>query len=179
MSVARSLRVRHTWDGQRVGDAEAVNVRLGVSAGCLVITVDAPAHGDPAPPHAPGSTPALWEHEVVEVMLLGDDDRYIEVELGPGGHYLVLSLHGRRNVERQGMAIDYRVERRGSRWAGIARLPAAWLPPGLDRVNAYAIHGVGPARRYLAWRPPRGPRPDFHRLSAFGRVTDLAVADSA
>ncbi len=46
-------------------------------------------------------------------------------------------------------------------------MPRSWLPPGPHRVNAYAIHGVGAARRYLAWAPSEGEGPDFHRLEAF------------
>ena len=36
--------------------------------------------------------------------------------------------------------------------------------------NAFAIHGVGPQRRYLACTPVPGPQPDFHRLEVFPAV---------
>ena len=60
--------------------------------------------------------------------------------------------------------------REGGRWRGHARIPKAWLPPGCDRVNAFAIHGQGDDRRHLAWRPAGGEKPDFHRLEAFGAL---------
>jgi hypothetical protein len=44
------------------------------------------------------------------------------------------------------------------------------VPEGPWRFNAYAIHGVGAARRYLAHFPVPGPRPDFHRLECFGAL---------
>lgn len=58
------------------------------------------------------------------------------------------------------------------RWVAQVRLPVAWLPSGCDRLNAYAIHGVGAARRYLAFRALGGERPDFHRLEHFARLDE-------
>jgi len=42
---------------------------------------------------------------VVEAFFLGTDDRYLEVEVGPHGHYLVLQLHGSRNLVRDHVPI--------------------------------------------------------------------------
>jgi hypothetical protein len=100
-------------------------------------------------------------------MLLGEDDRYLELEFGPHGHYLVLRLHGCRNVVDQGLPLNYASRRNGDVWAGSADVPLSWLPPGPLRINAFAIHGVGPERRYLAWKPSGGLRPDFHVLEVF------------
>jgi hypothetical protein len=105
-------------------------------------------------------------------MLLGADDHYLELELSPHGHYLVLELHGRRRIVHQGRLLDYRAQIAGGRWHGEARVPIGWLPLGCRRLNAYALHGHGAARRYLAWRPGGGERPDFHRLDAFGELGD-------
>jgi hypothetical protein len=164
----RVLRIARLWSGDPAPASEHVEVRAHLDAEALAVEVDAPFHGDPAPPAPPGPTDRLWEHEVVELFLLGEGERYLEIELGPLGHHLVLSLHGRRRVERQGMAIEYAARRRGGRWSGRARVPIAWLPPGLRACNAYAIHGAGPARRHLAAFPVPGPEPDFHRLERFG-----------
>jgi len=44
----------------------------------------------------------------------------------------------------------------------------------VDRVatlgNAYAIHGQGSERRYLAAHAVRGAAPDFHRLECFAAL---------
>lgn len=167
--VAR-LSIDRTWDDLPAGCHAQVDVE--VTADAVVLRVDAPWHGDPAPPGPPGPTPRLWEHEVVELFLLGADARYLEVELGPHGHHLVLWLDGTRRPVHQGAPLDYRAERRGDRWQGVARIPLAWVPPGCDRLNAYAIHGRGEGRRYLAWRPTLGDQPDFHRLERFARWPD-------
>ena len=70
----------------------------------------------------------------------------------------------------------------GKRWEGRAIIPSSYFPPNVSLFNAYAIHGVGEARRkveiveagiidpnyrYEALYESSGPAPDFHRLSKF------------
>jgi hypothetical protein len=166
------LRIATTWDGIPILPAEAPQISLDRRAGFWHVAVEAPFFGDPRPLSPPGPTDRLWEHEVVELFVLGEDERYIEVELGPHGHHLVLELHGRRSVVRSCLPLDYRVARAEARWSGIARLPVEYLPPAPEALNAYAIHGVGTARRHLAWAPVPGDGPDFHRLEHFRRLVD-------
>lgn len=169
MIAGVALRVDRLWDGAPARPTEAATVTVRRDGdGAVHVHVDAPDHGDPAPESPPGSTDRLWEYEVVELFLLGDDARYTEVELGPGGHYLVLRLEGRRNPVEVGLPLEASVWREGGRWGARARIPAALIPPGELRGNAYAIHGQGEQRRYLAWTPVPGDGPDFHRLERFG-----------
>ncbi|NOY25692.1 MAG: hypothetical protein GXP62_07440, partial [Oligoflexia bacterium] len=127
--------------------------------------------GDPAPAAPPGPTWALWKHEVVELFLLGADQRYLEIEVGPRGHHLALQLEGARNIVACCLPLDVHLTESGPpRWRLQTRIPRDLLPPGPHRANATAIHGLGAARRYLAWTPVPGPRPDFHRLSCFQTV---------
>ena len=175
--------IAQTWDGQSVAADEHVLCTLRNDGLALHWTIDAPWFGDAPPvdadgqPLPPGSTARLWEHEVVELMLLGDDDRYLELEVGPYGHYLALSLHGVRNVVAQGMAlaISPRPALAGSRWRASVAVPLALLPPGPLRLNAFAIAGTGPQRRYLALQPAFGERPDFHVLHAFVALRTLLL----
>jgi hypothetical protein len=160
------IAVDRTWDGAPVDAGERAELELALGDPWQ-IRVQAPYHADPAPPEPRGSRDRLWELEVVELFLLGAGERYLEVELGPHGHYLVLELDGVRRVQRQGIPIEYRASIDGARWTGQARLPAALLPGGLRAWNAYAIHGEGGARRYLAAHAVGGAAPDFHRLDCF------------
>jgi hypothetical protein len=114
----------------------------------------------------------LWNHEVVELFVLGvgEPAPYLEVEVGPHGHHIVLELRGARQVARSHLPLDLRVDRSAGRWTAVARIPRSYLPPGANRANAYAIHGVGAERRYLAWSPVPGPVPDFHRIEHFPEV---------
>jgi len=164
------LLVHRTWDGAPAPDADRVTLEVALTATALRLVVDAPFHGDPPPAAPPGPTDRLWEHEVVELFVLGPGERYTEIELGPHGHHLVLQLEGRRNTVATGLPIDFAATLDGARWRGEALVPRALLPPGPHRINAYAIHGLGAGRRYLAMTPVPGAQPDFHRLDRFERA---------
>jgi hypothetical protein len=164
------LEIASTWDGQPVPPSGTADVRCQMDDDALIVTVDAPFFDDPRPPGSAGSTDRLWEYEVVELFLLGVADRYLEIELGPHGHYLLLELHGTRHVVRQGLRIDHRAEIAGHRWHGHATIPLSYVPAGIARANAYLIHGTGEHRRHLAAFPVGGAAPDFHSLESFGPV---------
>lgn len=170
MSGPLALVVARTWDGAPARPDEQVQLWVDSLPERLRIRVEAPYHGDPAPPGAPGPFWGLWEHEVVELFVLGPGERYTEIELGPHGHHLVLRLDGVRRPVETLLPIEYQARIRGDRWEGEALLSRALLPPGPHRLNAYAIHGLGSARRYLAWTPAPGEGPDFHRLDVFPPV---------
>ncbi len=162
--------IDHTWNGLAIDLSERATVDFVVSPDALIVGVDAPFHGDRAPALPTGSTDGLWDYEVVELFLLGVEDAYLEIELGPHGHYLVLQLKGERRVIKKGLPIAYASEIDGRRWRGSAEIPLAYLPPGVDRGNAFAIHGEGKNRRYLAAFPTGGETPDFHKLGAFAPI---------
>lgn len=165
------MPIRLLWSGGPCTDEERATVTVQRMAdGAVLVLIDAPYYADPAPSSPAGPTWALWEHEVVELFLLGDHERYLELEVGPHGHYLVLLLDGRRKVTDKLLPLEVSVSHDGGRWAAQARIPASLLPPGELRGNAYAIHGAGTRRRYLAWTPVPGPHPDFHRLEHFTPV---------
>jgi len=165
------LSVGHTWSGQPL-PTPAAALTLSAQPDALRVDVEAPYHGDPRPSGPPGAFWKLWEHEVVELFLLGDDERYLELELGPHGHHLALQLHGARSTVAHSMPLAFDAHIAGDRWRGRATVPRRWLPPGTLRANAYAIHGLPGARVYSAWAPVPGPQPDFHRLSCFRPLPD-------
>lgn len=144
-------------------------LQLELTEAALKVEFEAPYHGDPPPPGPAGHTDGLWNHEVVELFLLGADAHYLELEFGPAGHHLCLRLRGVRALAPAASApvADYRCAIRAGRWHGEATVEVSELPAGLHACNAYAIHGVGAQRRYLAAQPVPGPAPDFHRLERF------------
>ena len=168
--TAVRLEVGHTWDGQPLPhDARAVVQVHGLAVDADEVRVDvvAPFVADTPPFAPPGPVDQLWEHEVVEVFVVGRDGSYTELELGPYGHHLLLQLRGVRDVAAKLLPVDFEARRAGDRWAGTARVARHLFPADPVSINAYRIHGEGAARRYEAHAPVPGPQPDFHRLEHF------------
>ena len=95
----QEFKISGTWDGLPV-DHEPVQINLEGDGGDLIIKIEAPFFGDPAPK---GGKPGeayfeLWEHEVVEAFFLNDKEQYLELEFGPHGQHLMLILNGNRNA---------------------------------------------------------------------------------
>jgi hypothetical protein len=139
----------------------------------LVVRIDAPFYGDPPPAARAGVCDGLWDYEVCEIFLVGSDNRYLELEFGPHGHYLALLLDGPRKVRSRDNRIQYHAERHGERWMGHAVVPAGLIPDPIHRLNLFAIHGTGAGRRYLAWSAVPGTHPDFHQPDSFPRWPTL------
>jgi hypothetical protein len=163
------LDVHQTWDGIRAGADESARLVLSPVEGGIQCSIEARFHGDPPPDSPLGSCWELWEHEVVELFLVGEGDPvpYTEIEVGPHGHYLVLKLLGERNVMERELPLAVTWERSLDRWSATLLIPFDYLPQGELLVNAYAIHGEGEARRYLVCTPLGGTQPDFHRIGYF------------
>jgi hypothetical protein len=171
------LTIAHDYRGDALAPEHVAHFQLSRDAEALCIEVDAPYFGDPLPTAPPGPTERLWEYEVSELFIADEAEHYLEVELAPHGHHLVLELAGVRNVVRSRLPIDYsvRIERVSGalRYYGSARMPWHYVPGSAARANAYLIHGQGTARRYHAHAKTAataGEAPDFHRLERFVRV---------
>ncbi|MDD9939800.1 MAG: hypothetical protein OXU20_01940 [Myxococcales bacterium] len=179
MSV--QLAIGRLWDGSPLPhDARGVLSLTDTPSGDILVQVDTKAFGDPIPPAPAGSFARLWEYEVVELFLAGHRSEYLEVELGPAGHYLVLMLAGIRMPVRSELPLDYHARLEHGRFRGKARIPAQYLPAGPLRANAYAIHrhpccqpvvpgstDPPPTRCYHAHAAVPGPKPDFHQPDHF------------
>ncbi len=159
--------IGRTWDGALLPAAGRTRLGLEPTPEGLRIEVDAPFAGDPPPDAPAGSVDGLWEHEVVELFVALDERRYVEIELGPHGHHLVLELDGVRQVVRKGLPLRFEARILGDRWKGSALVDRSLLPTRPVSFNAYRIAGVGEARRYEAFVAVPGERPDFHRPDRF------------
>lgn len=121
----------------------------------------------------------LWAEDCVELFIDPTPDSpksYYEIEVGPHGHFLDLGIGtGETKSDlawSSGLSV---VTTRGPKSATLelvvtakeivgAFKPNAELPLGLFRME-----GKDP-RSYLAWRPPRTKKPNFHVPEAFGRL---------
>lgn len=125
---------------------------------------------DPAPSTPAGECEGLWRYEVVELFLLGAAGHYLEIELGPHGHH----LSGIRQVTRTLSPTRCIPHTSESRWQGALTLNLDKSLPPFSHVNAYAIHGQGAERRYLAAFPVLGETPDFHQPGYFACIDQLS-----
>jgi hypothetical protein len=175
----RNFGIRTTWDGECVKH-EMVKISLGPSSdGGVLMKVVAPFFNSPGRPNGPAGQPfpGLWDYEVVEAFFLNDNNQYLEVELSPYGHHLLLMLNGERKMVKDQLPLTFHAVIDADRWTGEAVLPRAYFPPGVTKFNAYAIHGDGSDRVYESLYPATGNQrqPDFHRLKLFQPINMTEV----
>jgi hypothetical protein len=136
------------------------------AAGLHVTAASRDADPPRIPAAAPGSRVAdLWQYDVVELFLVGRGGRYLELELGAGGHFLLLSFRAPRVRCDAHEALRPAIEhaRGASGWSASLVLDWSLVPPDVSALNAFAC-----ARgRHLAHHPVPGTAPDFHQPGAF------------
>jgi hypothetical protein len=165
------LVIEREWHGGPCADERLHGVvRLSPRPGGLEIQASLPHQPSPRVPAAPPRTRVadLYEYDVVECFLVGEGGRYLEVELGAGGHFLVLSFRAPRVLADAHEDLEPRLDfERGPRaWSATMLLPEDLLPSGIRAVNAFVIAGG----RFLAWHPLPGAVPDFHQPERFPAV---------
>lgn len=163
-----SLAITRLWNGARCEDARLQGrLALAATPEGLHLCGSLP---DPAPaqvPDAPsGSRVAdLWHYDVVEAFLLGSGGRYLEVELGAGGHFLVLSFRAPRERSDAHEGFAPRVEHRAGAqgWQTALVVPWRLVPRGLCALGAF----VSARGCHLSSAPLPGDVPDFHQPAAW------------
>ncbi len=156
--------VPHFFEADAPADLR-IGCRLALSGEFLTVTVSGPVTELAPPPGPPGRFEDLWRHDVIEVFLLGDRERYLELELGPHGHWWLLRLEGRRNIVAELEPRAHSCRQEGHRWEASVRLELAALPAGLCAFNVTTI--LGPRRLHGSFVPLPGTKPDFHQLDRF------------
>jgi hypothetical protein len=165
------LTIDRYWDGRPCHDARLHGkVCLETSDRGLVIMASLPHQSPASIPGAPlGSRIAnLWEYDVVECFLAGEST-YLEVELGAGGHFLVLDFSAPRARRKEYADFVPRLtfSASGERWTSTIVIPREMVPPGLKALNAFVIV----RDHLLAYHPTPGEAPDFHQPSTFPAVS--------
>jgi hypothetical protein len=170
-----SIEVNLTWDGRSIPDFEKASVRLATGPERWTLHFSAPFDPQTRLPTAlPGPTEGLWEYEVSELFVAGEDGHYLEVEVGPYGHFAAFYFEQirqrKRNIEVLHSSFERQVLASGhGRFEAELQLSCADIPAGMRRWNAYRISGNPEARRYFAAHPVMGDAPDFHRLDCFAK----------
>jgi hypothetical protein len=165
---ALALRIERGWDGSPCDDVRLhADVRLQATPAGLAFEASLPHQARPRVPQVPAGARVanLWEYDVVECFVAGRDGRYLELELGAGGHFLALAFDAPRRCCDALEALRPRLLHRAdaTRWS--ARMWAPWeiVPAEICALNAFVAAGG----RLLAHHPLPGERADFHQPSRF------------
>ena len=87
----------------------------------IILRINAPFYNDPVPNKSGDDINdsdsvdnrafmGLWDYEVVEAFFLcSKTQQYLEIEVGPHGHHLVLLLNGRKNIIKECLPIKWDV----------------------------------------------------------------------
>ena len=139
--------------------------------------------GLPLPARIPeasiGFTDGLWEWDVIELFLASPGStRYLELEIGPGGHWLALGFADVRRRDRELRELEPLIEQTqsGPTWSGRTIVP-------LSGVERYA--GSGPwsgvvvavlgepvaGHIHLSSAALPGSRPDFHQPASWPPIS--------
>jgi uncharacterized protein (DUF362 family) len=123
--------------------------------------------------------PKLYDEDCVELFLAPDPSqprRYYETEIGPYGHFLDVRVDLAAHVSDTSWSSGARIATTQDPAAHTAVIEAEITAPAIVEALApgarlplalYRTEGVAP-RSYLAWSPPRTPKPNFHVPEAFG-----------
>jgi hypothetical protein len=111
----------------------------------------------------------LWTFDVVELFLVGPGHRYLEIELGAGGHWLVLGFDRLRHRESDHELLKpwfrfWKTEKK--EWFSQITIPWNIVPENLRAINAFVIA----AGKHLSFSPLPGDKPDFHQPDSYPSV---------
>lgn len=121
----------------------------------------------------------LYEEDCVELFLAPDPARrehYYEVELGPLGHFFDLEIDRAAKASRTEWSSGALIKTSHDATRGTALIEARLSAPELTAalvagaqlpLALYRMEGKA-QRQYLAWRPPRTAKPNFHVQAGFG-----------
>ena len=160
-----TLHVSRFWDDSACPDDRLwADVSISQGKEGILVHVQAPMLHEQKIPDSPiGSrVEGLWEYDVVELFLVGPGHQYLEIELGAGGHFLVLGFDSIRHRcdSYEGFIPILRYEKTGEKmWRSALTIPWNMVPENLRALNAFAIM----AGQFLAYAPVYGEQPDFHQ----------------
>jgi Ser/Thr protein kinase RdoA (MazF antagonist) len=172
-----TLNIDRYWNGVACADNRLHGVvTLSSAPEGVRITATLPHQVPPRiPPQPPGTRVAnLWQYDVVECFIVGSR-KYLEVELGAGGHFLVLDFCKRaprvrdHAYERFRPALEWlpSAPEAPGRWRSSILIPWEMVPKRVQALNTFIIV----RDQFLAHHPTPGSAPDFHQPGAFPRVS--------
>jgi uncharacterized protein (DUF362 family) len=173
---AQPVEWKTDYAGADTGIATRARFVWGKGALYALFELDGPASNTDASKPIDVEREKLWGEDCVEIFLdttAGTPKSYFEIEVGPKGHFLDLAIDDKKSdvAWSGGLQIATSRDKRAVIELAItakeivdAFKPGASFPLGLFRME-----GKEP-RHYLAWRPPKTKKPNFHVPAAFGTL---------
>jgi len=171
------------WSERAAPNGRHFSARLLWSDSALYVRFDA-SQSEPLvvseKPDTAKKTIGLWDRDVCEIFIAPDKNnrnKYFEFEIAPTGEWIDLGIEyasQKRKTDldyKSGMTSAARIEK--DKVVMAIRIPweAFGARPKVGDVwlgNLFRCVGKGATRGYLAWRPTKTPKPNFHVPSAFG-----------
>jgi alpha-galactosidase len=179
------VAISHYWSGDLAPATRHAEARIIWTPEALNVRFDCrqnePLIVNPHP-QTEEKTMGLWDRDVGELFVAPDTtalNQYFEFEAAPTGEWIDLAISAKpdwRDTDWQfhsGMSSAARV---GTDHVVIAmRIPwSEQIPKPMRgdewRINLCRCVGSGEDRGYLAWRPTRTEKPNFHVPAVFGRL---------
>ena len=127
-------------------------------------------------------TMGLWERDVCEFFIAPGrslSNRYFEFEIAPTGEWVDLGIYikdeKRETDQNYSSGMQSAASIKKDKIVMVMKIP--WAAFGTTPVkgdiwagNLFRCVGKGPERGYLAWRPTKTAKPNFHVPSAFGEL---------
>jgi alpha-galactosidase len=182
---AQAIHIARYWSGEEAPVKRHAEARLLWSDEALCVRFVC-CQSEPlnlsTTPRKDQKTIGLWDRDVCEIFIAPDANRpehYFEFEAAPTGEWLDLAIRW-KPVERE-TEWDFHS---GMTAAAIIGGISVWIAMRIPwkalghtpkvgerwRGNLFRCVGAGETRGYLAWRPTRTERPDFHIPKAFGEI---------
>uniref|UniRef100_A0A8C0GV98 Uncharacterized protein n=1 Tax=Chelonoidis abingdonii TaxID=106734 RepID=A0A8C0GV98_CHEAB len=159
-------KITNTWDSIKVMH-EPVIIRFKAGDQGLIMEVNSLFFDDLSAPSGEPGKPfdGLWDYEVVESFFLNSETKdYLEVELCLCLRSTYLDdilIFFFKSCVKKGLDLIFKADINWNKWNGTALIPWRYFPPGVDKMNSYAIHGSEIGRTYEALYPI--PREDIEQ----------------
>jgi hypothetical protein len=185
------VEINHVWGQSNRLDKPLARCFLRWTTQGLCFDIQA-CYFQSDPPTAPiGPLWKLWEWEVVELFIVGQEQHYLELEFSPHGHYLVLKLHTIRNIIQSLISLEYQSSlfpssqfyyssinhhfMKKSQWYGQAIIPFNLLPPPYINtteeydyhINMFMCYQHNNKKQYAFAYPLEGKQPNFHQIQKY------------
>ncbi len=178
---AKPERWETDWQGNPTGVSTSARFLWSASALYVLWELDGLSENTDVTRAVDVERERLYQENCVELFLTPDPahpKRYFEIETGPFGHFFDIDVDRERKREDVAWSSGLRVGTRRDPAKKDATIEVSLASPDIVRVlspgaklpfGLYRMEGKGP-RLYLAYRPTRTAKPNFHVPEAFGAL---------